>query len=45
MFDARTAKQIGLIDSVGTLSTAINKVAELARVSSINKTAKEIAHV
>lgn len=31
MFDVYQATQIGLIDSVGTLQTAVNKVAELAR--------------
>jgi len=31
MFDTYKAKQIGLIDSVGTLQTAVNKVAELAK--------------
>lgn len=31
MFSANEAKQIGLIDSLGTLQTAVNKVAELAR--------------
>jgi protease-4 len=31
MFDVNTAKQIGLIDAVGTFQTALNKVAELAR--------------
>ena len=31
MFSANDAKKIGLIDSVGTLQTAVNKVAELAR--------------
>lgn len=31
MFDSFTARQIGLIDGVGTLQTALNKVAELAR--------------
>lgn len=31
MFDAYKAKQIGLIDAVGTLQTALNKAAELAR--------------
>jgi len=31
MFDAYQAKQIGLIDSVGTLQTALNKVAELVK--------------
>jgi ClpP class serine protease len=32
MFDTAESKAGGLIDAVGTLSTAINKVAELARV-------------
>lgn len=31
MFDAYKAKQIGLIDAVGTLGTAVNKVAALAK--------------
>jgi len=31
MFDTYKAKQIGLIDSVGTLQTAVNKVAELVK--------------
>jgi ClpP class serine protease len=31
MFSANEAKKIGLIDAVGTLQTAVNKVAELAR--------------
>jgi protease-4 len=31
MFDVQKSKDEGLIDSIGTLSTAINKVAELAR--------------
>jgi protease-4 len=31
MFDLNDAKRIGLIDSIGTLQTALNKVAELAR--------------
>lgn len=31
MFDVYTAKQYGLIDATGTLQTAVNKVAELAR--------------
>ena len=31
MFDSYKAKQAGMIDSVGTLQTAINKVAELAK--------------
>lgn len=31
MFDVNTARQHGLIDAVGTLQTAVNKVAELAR--------------
>jgi len=34
MFDVNTAKKNGLIDSVGTLHTAISKVAELARQQS-----------
>lgn len=34
MFDVNTAKQNGLIDSIGTLATAINKVADLARQQS-----------
>lgn len=31
MFDSYKAKQIGLIDGVGTLQTALNKVAEIAK--------------
>jgi ClpP class serine protease len=31
MFDVYKAKQIGLIDAVGTLTTALNKVVELAK--------------
>ncbi|MCZ8353951.1 MAG: S49 family peptidase [Cyclobacteriaceae bacterium] len=31
MFDANDAKKMGLIDAVGTLQTAVNKVAALAR--------------
>ncbi len=31
MFDLYQAKQIGLIDAIGTLQTAINRVADLAR--------------
>jgi protease-4 len=38
MFDANDAKKIGLIDAVGTLQTAINKVAALAREKDKKKT-------
>jgi protease-4 len=34
MFDAHKAKQIGLIDAVGTLQTALNNVSELAKEKS-----------
>lgn len=33
MFDAATARKEGLIDSVGNLQTAVNKVAELAKTA------------
>jgi ClpP class serine protease len=42
MFDVTKAKQIGLIDGVGTLQTALNKVAELVR--SQNSAIKSVAN-
>lgn len=39
MYAANDAKRIGMIDSVGTLQTAVNKVAELARLKSTSAAA------